>query len=184
MWMSCDERDTDAPTFWRGVTEGLNRRWPDRWMDVRDLLDEDRPSLGDVAVATVNELDRLGEPVTIVLDDFQVATDASPSVAVLVEALPPPVRVVLVSRADPPLPLHRMRVRQQLLEVRDDDLRLSAEETDALAAALGLALDPDISSCCTSAPTVGWPRCIWPRCRCGTDRIRAPSSSSSRVSIA
>jgi len=145
MWMSCDGRDTDPATFWRDMTEGFRRLWPDHWLEVRDLLDEDRPSLGDVAVATANELDELGEPVTIVLDDFHVAKEANPSVAVALEALPPPVRFLFVSRADPELPLHRMRVQHELLELRDQDLRLSSDETAALAAALGLVLDREAS---------------------------------------
>ena len=145
MWMSCDGRDTDPATFWRDMTEGFRRLWPDHWLEVRDLLDEDRPSLGDVAVATANELDELGEPVTVVLDDFHVAKEANPSVAVALEALPPPVRFLFVSRADPELPLHRMRVQHELLELRDQDLRLSSDETAALAAALGLALDREAS---------------------------------------
>ncbi len=141
MWMSCDERDSQPVTFWRSLTEGLQRLWPDSWLDVRDLLDEDRPSLRDVAVAAANELDALGEPVTIVIDDFHVAREANASVALAIEALPRSTRLVLVSRADPALPLHRMRVQHELLELREQDLRLSPGETTALADALGLELD-------------------------------------------
>ena len=145
LWMSCDERDAHPVTFWRSLTQGLRRLRPDGWLEVLDLLDESGPSLYDVAFATTNELAALGEPITIVVDDFHVARAANPSVAVAIEALPRSARLVLVGRADPALPLHRMRVQHELLELREQDLRLSPGETTALADAFGLALDEEAS---------------------------------------
>jgi LuxR family maltose regulon positive regulatory protein len=49
------------------------------------------------------------------------------SVAFLLENLPPGLRVVIAGRADPPLPLARLRARGQLAELRAADLRFTAE---------------------------------------------------------
>jgi ATP/maltotriose-dependent transcriptional regulator MalT len=63
---------------------------------------------------------------------------------------------VLASRADPPLPLARLRARGQLTELREADLRFTAEETAALLkAATGLKLPAD-SVAALAARTEGW----------------------------
>ena len=50
----------------------------------------------------------------------------------MLENLPPGLRVVVSGRADPPLPLARLRARGQLAELRVADLRFTAEEAAAL----------------------------------------------------
>jgi len=48
---------------------------------------------------------------------------------------------VLATRTDPELPLSRLRVRGQLLEIRDRDLRFTGAETASfLTQGMGLAL--------------------------------------------
>src|SRR2546421_156836 len=49
----------------------------------------------------------------------------------LVEHLPPQLHIILATRADPPLPLSLLRARQQILEVRTDQLRCTVKETRA-----------------------------------------------------
>jgi LuxR family maltose regulon positive regulatory protein len=153
--MSCDERDQDPELFWFGLVSALHQATADGWHDVRDLLDEDEPELDDVAVATVNELHALESPITIVVDDFQFAHAAGPTFSRIVEALPARVRVVVGSRGDPPLPLHRMRARGQVLELRDDQLRLTPDETREIVTLLGHELGDD-SLLVLHERTEGW----------------------------
>ena len=54
------------------------------------------------------------------------------SLEFLVEHLPPGLHLVLASRADPPLPLARLRAAGQLAELRAGDLRFTADEAAAL----------------------------------------------------
>jgi LuxR family maltose regulon positive regulatory protein len=66
----------------------------------------------------------------LVLDDYHVI-DALPihaALTFLLENLPPHLHLVIASRADPPLPLARFRVRGMLTEVRAADLRFTPEE--------------------------------------------------------
>ena len=86
--------------------------------------------------ALINEL--AAEPgdgeVLLVLDDYHLI-DSQPvhaSLGFLLEHLPPGLHLVLASRADPPLPLARLRARGQLAELRAADLRFTAEEAAAL----------------------------------------------------
>ncbi len=74
----------------------------------------------------------------------------------LLEHLPPQVHLVLATRADPPLPLARLRAGGHLLEVRAADLRFSLEEASAfLQTVMGLALPPKAIEALESR-TEGW----------------------------
>ena len=48
--------------------------------------------------------------------------------AFLLEHLPPQIHVVIATRADPPLPLARLRGRAELVEIRAADLRFTPDE--------------------------------------------------------
>ncbi len=64
----------------------------------------------------------------------------------LVEYHPPSLQLVVASRVDPPLRVHRMRAQQDLVELRDADLAFSVEETRSLLAGFGVRLgDPDLA---------------------------------------
>ena len=155
IWLSCDERDADPATFWSALTTALDRRWPDRWVDATDLLDEVEPDLGDVAIAIVNDLVALAEPVVIVIDDLQFASAAAPSLTTFVERLPAGCRVIIGSRTEPQLALHRLRAHGQLLEVRDAELRLTQVEVAAVMHEFGIELNESEIELLT-ARTEGW----------------------------
>jgi LuxR family transcriptional regulator, maltose regulon positive regulatory protein len=86
------------------------------------------PATTQLVTALVNDLGDHG-PVTLVLDDLHQVTDAATSDLLdgLLEHLPPDVRVVLGSRAEPTLSLTRRRVRGELAELGLDDLLLDRE---------------------------------------------------------
>ena len=65
-------------------------------------------------------------PCALVLDDYHViaAPAIHQSLAFLLEHLPPQLRLVIISRVDPPLPLMRLRARGELTELRAADLAL------------------------------------------------------------
>jgi LuxR family maltose regulon positive regulatory protein len=83
-----------------------------------------------VLPAFVNELASAEAPLVLVLDDYHLVTSAQvhARVATLLDRCPPQLHLMLITRADPPLPLSRLRVRGDLAELRADDLRFSAAE--------------------------------------------------------
>jgi len=102
--------------------------------------------------------DRKGRPYVLVLDDYHLIT-AQPvhdAVTFLLEHQPPNLRLVIATRADPPLPLARLRARDQLTELRQTDLRFTTEEAAAfLNDVMGLDLtDKDVAA--LEARTEGW----------------------------
>jgi LuxR family transcriptional regulator, maltose regulon positive regulatory protein len=112
-----------------------------------------------VATALINELSRPGQgEITLILDDYHLiqAQAVHDSVAFLLDRLPPELRLLLASRADPPLPLARLRARGQLAELRATDLRFTLEETAAfLREATGVDL-PVTSVAALQNRTEGW----------------------------
>ena len=78
----------------------------------------------------------------LVIDDFHLAGAASAdTLRWLVQYHPPSLQLIVASRVDPPLRVHRMRAHQDLVELRDGDLAFSVEETESLLAGFGVRLD-------------------------------------------
>ncbi len=94
----------------------------------------------------------------LILDDYHVITEQEVHATLwyLLEHLPPQLHIILATRADPPLPLSVLRARQQVLEVRTDQLRCTAEETRAFfREVMNIKLSDQIIQEVTSR-TEGW----------------------------
>ena len=84
------------------------------------------------------------EPIVLVLDDFhEVAETVHADIDLLLRLPAPALRIVIATRSDPPLHLGRLRLQDQLAELRVPDLALTLPETSELLAGLGLALDDE-----------------------------------------
>jgi LuxR family transcriptional regulator, maltose regulon positive regulatory protein len=86
-----------------------------------------------ILTTVINTLTALSQEVVLVWDDYHLITAQAihTSVTFLLEHLPPRLHIIIAARADPPLPLARLRTRGQLLELRSADLRFLSEETAA-----------------------------------------------------
>jgi LuxR family transcriptional regulator, maltose regulon positive regulatory protein len=143
-WLSLDEGDNDPARFWRHVAAALDGVHPGVAERAGALLGGPQPaSFEAVVTALVNQLAGTPEEVVLVLDDYHLidAPTVHESVGFLLEHLPLSLRLVLASRADPPLPLARLRGRGQLVELRAADLRFTPEEAAQL---LRGAVGPDL----------------------------------------
>ena len=133
-WVSLEEADTDPVRFWSYVLTALDRVQPGNYSEFAAYLQaEAQPPLHSVITACLNRLLEQPELLILVLDDYHLLTEEAVhiSLAAFIEHLPPQVRVILATRADPPLPLTRLRGRGQLLEVRADQLRATPQEARA-----------------------------------------------------
>ncbi|HEX9374581.1 MAG TPA: helix-turn-helix domain-containing protein, partial [Roseiflexaceae bacterium] len=159
-WLSLDERDQDAHQLLRYLIAALQTIAPACGRTALAWLDAPPPppSPETILTALVNDLAALPDPCLLVLDDYHLvrAPAIYAAVAFLLDHLPPPVHLVVATRADPPLPLPRMRARGQLAEVRAADLRFTPEEAAAfLEASMGLRL-PEGQVTALVARTEGW----------------------------
>ena len=158
-WVSVDPGDNDPVRFWAHVIASVAGVSPGFGAAALPVLTAPGAGSMDAALPMlVNELEVLPAPVTLVLDDYHLISnqDILRSVAFMVEHLPPAVQLALAVRADPELPLARLRARGEMFEIRADDLRFTEAETAALLnGTLGLALGPaDIRA--LQQRTEGW----------------------------
>jgi len=157
-WLSLDSRDSDPGVFWSYVVAALRTAVPQVGDSAMSLLTDTPPVLTAVVTALLNDFAALDVEVVLVLDDYHVieSPEIHDSVAFMVDHLPPQLRLVMVSRADPPLPLARLRARADLLEIRAADLRFTHDEASAyFGEAMGLELTAgDVDA--LEARTEGW----------------------------
>jgi LuxR family maltose regulon positive regulatory protein len=94
----------------------------------------------------------------MVLDDYHVieANAIHETLTFLIDHLPDNMHLVITSRVDPPLQLSRLRVRDQLTEIRANDLRFTTEEAAAfLSEVMGLNLSAE-EAALLETRTEGW----------------------------
>ena len=157
-WLSLDDGDNDPVRFWRHVAAALDRTRPGVAEQLDALLGSPAPAFEGLVTALINQLAVESDQVLLVLDDYHLV-ESQPvhaSLGFLLEHRPPGLGLVVASRADPPLPLARLRARRQLTELRAADLRFTTEETAALLQeTAGLEL-PEASVTALAARTEGW----------------------------
>jgi LuxR family maltose regulon positive regulatory protein len=156
-WVSLDERDNEPDQFWSYLISALDRAAPGVGAAALELLTSNL-ALEAVIATLINDLDATGAEIVLVLDDFHVIDNApvQAGMAFLVENLPAGVRLVIASRADPALPLARLRTRGELIELRAADLRFTRAEASAyLNDVMGLHVrDDDVAA--LGDRTEGW----------------------------
>jgi len=145
-WLSLDERDDDATQFWRYLLAAIDAAVPGVVAAASALLTSGSAPSEAVLATLVNDLHVDGREIVVVLDDLHVIENPAvhAGLAFLVDHLPENARLVIASRADPPLPLPRLRVRGDLLELRGADLRFTTSEVASyFRDAMGLPLEAD-----------------------------------------
>jgi LuxR family maltose regulon positive regulatory protein len=139
-WLSCDEADANPVRFWTGFIEAARVVEPGFGADAADLLALDGVVSADLTASITNDAAKLPAGSTIIVDDFHyAATAVAKAMTDLVEHWPShTAQLVLASRADPPLRLHRLRLAGELCELRDRDLHFSLAESGDLLANFGI----------------------------------------------
>jgi LuxR family maltose regulon positive regulatory protein len=132
-WLSLDQSDNDPVRFWMYVIAALQRFDPQLGQEAAAVLQAQATrsvALEPVLTLLVNDLLASSDHFVLILDDYHVIESRAihDALELLLDHLPPAMHLVMTTRADPPLPLARMRVRAQLVEIRAADLRFSLEE--------------------------------------------------------
>jgi ATP/maltotriose-dependent transcriptional regulator MalT len=158
-WLSLDSGDNQAGVFWPYLIAALRVAAPGIGASALSRLRAPQPPpIETILAPLINELGAIPNDIVLVLDDYHVvdAREVQDGMAFLLDHLPPRVHIVITSRADPALPLARLRARGELVEIRAADLRFTQDEAAGyLNAVMGLDLAaPDIAA--LEGRTEGW----------------------------
>jgi len=165
-WLTLDPDDNDPVRFLTYLIAVLQKFATTVGETALTLLPAPQlPAPKTILTLLVNDLSLLASedsppphPYVLVLEDYHVIT-AQPihdALTFLIDHLPAYVHVIITTRADPPLPLARWRARDQLSEIRADDLRFTRDEASAfLNDQMGLSLAAD-EVMTLGARTEGW----------------------------
>ncbi len=158
-WYTITASDADIVRLTAGIVASLRRAEALDDDDVdRDLI---APGIdvADLVLPRVLDAIRDDQPTTLVLDDYHLLSGPSAHrfVETLIADMSASLHVVIATRADPLLPLGRLRATGAMVEIRADQLRFDRDETDQfLNGSLGLDLDRG-SLEILEARTEGWP---------------------------
>jgi LuxR family transcriptional regulator, maltose regulon positive regulatory protein len=132
-WLSLEESDRQPASYWTYLITALQAVAPGVGASGLPLLQSAQPPIETVLTTVLNELATVPDHVYLVLDDYHLADgpDLEAGMTFLLEHLPPRVHLVVSTRADPALPLARLRARGELVEVRAADLRFTLDEVAA-----------------------------------------------------
>lgn len=161
-WLALDEQDNDPILFWRYLIAAL--QVVDKRLGLRAqaaLSAFNSASVETAVTLLINDIVAnlpADAPLTLVLDDFHWihAATIHQSLNHLLQRQPPQFHLLLLTRADPPLSLARLRVEGRLVELRAADLRLTLTEMTAFLNQV-MALDiPDAGLQLLAEKTEGW----------------------------
>lgn len=163
-WLLLDEGDNDPTRFFAYLVAALktvtDKTGPATFgAEVLGLLESPQPAPAEsIVTALLNEIAAIPDNFILVLDDYHAidTQETNNALAFLLGHLPPQMHLVITTREDPNLPLARLRVRNQLTELRAADLRFTPAEAGAfLNQVMGLCLTEDEISALDTR-TEGW----------------------------
>lgn len=157
-WLSLDEDDSTPARFLRYLAAALESAGAltpaglAQWSEAQILPPK------AALTYLLSDLEQAGPPVVAVLDDYHLVSSQAVHelMSYLLDHLPARLHLIIATRADPPIPLARLRAQGALVELRVEDLRFTPAETSAYLAGQGLALPPEQVHKLETR-TEGWP---------------------------
>jgi len=134
-WVSLGSSENDIERFWSYCLVALAQIHLNIAGELQTLCASLSASpLEEVLIAVINALFPLDNDIVLILDDYHAIENHAvhQSLLFFLTHMPAHVHLILSSRTLPPLPLARLRVYAQLIELRSDDLRFTREEAAAL----------------------------------------------------
>ncbi|MCB9423415.1 MAG: LuxR family transcriptional regulator [Ardenticatenaceae bacterium] len=158
-WLSLDQNDNEISRFLTYFIAALNQIEGINTDEIMGMLQASPPLPPEtILTSLINEISRVPGKIIFVLDDYHVlnAISIHDALTFLLEHLPPLIHLVIVTRADPQIPLARLRARGQLTELRAAELRFTlVEAAEFLNKVMGLGLSiEDVAA--LEQRTEGW----------------------------
>lgn len=146
-WLTVDDDDNDLGRFLSNVTEALRRVNPVIVGDLAEVIEEHGAKAEQyVLTSLINEIHARHERMAIIIEDWHRVIDAAviSAMDLLLERGCHHLQVIITSRTRSGLPISRMRVRDELVEIGTAELCFdSAEARSFLLDVAGLELSSD-----------------------------------------
>ncbi|GAA1006017.1 LuxR family transcriptional regulator [Streptomyces sp. F-3] len=155
-WFTVDSCGRAPGVFWAYLLEALRASGAEELQDIGAPADAGTVDHG-LLTRLAARLDARDRPVTVVLDAYDrvTALEITDQLGFVLHHAGRGLRLVLVTRVEPTLPLHRCRADGTLTEIRDAELAFTPEEAAALLELHGLHLGHDAVRALV-ARTRGW----------------------------
>jgi LuxR family transcriptional regulator, maltose regulon positive regulatory protein len=153
-WLSIDETDARPAQFWSDVSAAIQAAGVTGLESLTEQVPFDHD---EFPAAFANAVGTLPAPLILILDDYHDLRSqaVNQELDAVVRHAPDTLRLMIVSRADPPLALHRLRLEGHVAEVRTADVAFTMPEAATMFALAGLELTPDQISALHER-TEGW----------------------------
>ncbi|PWK47642.1 LuxR family maltose regulon positive regulatory protein [Actinoplanes xinjiangensis] len=150
-WLTLDAQHNEPSRFWSDLVQALRAAGA-------VPFDREYPAAGFSEDVLREAVPALAAPVVVVLDDLQAITDPRVLGALtgMLRRHSGRLRFVLVTRREPDLALHRLRITGDLTEIGAADLGFQLDEATSLLQARGRSLDP-LALAESVRRTEGWP---------------------------
>ena len=141
-WVAVEPRERDAQHFWLAVVNALAEA-------IGGAVEPLGPTPGFRGEAVVErvleDFRSVDEPLVLVIDDLHElqSSEALRWLELFLARRPAGLRIVLTSRSEPHLNMHRLRLAGELTEIREADLRFSAQEVAELLQASAIELSDE-----------------------------------------
>ena len=156
-WVSLED-DLDLHKFWAYLFRVLETLASEPGDEAPAGFDFAYPAIETALPAFVNSVSAVPDQLLLVLDDYDTVEDQAvhEALAALLETLPANLHLIISSRIDPPIPLARLRLTGDMLELRAADLAFTPDEAvQFLNQALGLSLSVEEATALAKR-TEGW----------------------------
>ncbi len=142
-WLQAEQSDSDPARFWAYLVEAIRQAHPITAGELNAIVVGSKGDDLAIVSALVNQLADITDRLFVVIDDFHLIDNEGVlrGVERFIDLCPAQVTVVLSTRIDPPFRLARLRVRNQIAEIRADDLRFLPDEASQLLETSGKGLD-------------------------------------------
>jgi len=144
-WLSLDESDDDIIRCLTYVVAALQTVDESIGAEaIEGLRHHHFPAVEELLISILNQFCERSQPLVLFLDDYHFITTPAihEMVFYLLDHMPAHMHIVIISRADPSLPISRLRARAELHELRQADLQFTPEEAaDFFRQVMALSLE-------------------------------------------
>ncbi|XBL81465.1 protein kinase [Mycobacterium shigaense] len=158
-WLRIDDDDNNAAWFLAHVIEAIRRARPAVAGSLARVLEErGQAAMRYVLTSLVDEIDQNGYPITLVIDDWQRVSnrDTVAALRFLIDHGSHHLQIMVNSWSRAQLPLSKLRIQDELVEIDCAVLRFDIDEADSLLNDIGGLRVPGPEVTALTASTDGW----------------------------